>query len=275
MFEQLVFVYVEHSNAYHLPQATSEVPVVSRTEQRAYAAGSTVSFDGAVSRDTVGDLREVVVEIIDSTNKSLLRKDVQVGSDSKFGSEMRLPESAGRGEYKLCVKPKEGLFGRIIPGGPDSYCSPSVFVEQRRSFPILANGESFSVDIISNSQVSGVQFSGEQRRLALTVEGSTGTTGIVNIELSKRMLGGEYIIQIDGQPVTDSNRTIIKDKGDNVMVEVNYTHSVHTIEILGATAIPEYPSSVVIFAIAITAVIALLTLRSGALATFSKRRGMQ
>ena len=80
------------------------------------------------------------------------------------------------------------------------------------SFEVQAKGgEQFELEIISNSNVGNVEFRQEEKKVPFTVEGEPGTRG-----------------------AAESNDIIVKSNTEtDVMFEINYSHSEHTVEVTG------------------------------------------
>jgi hypothetical protein len=80
------------------------------------------------------------------------------------------------------------------------------------SFEVQAKGgEQFELEIISNSNVGNVEFRQEEKEVPFTVEGEPGTRG-----------------------AAESNDIIVKSNTEtDVMFEINYSHSEHTVEVTG------------------------------------------
>jgi len=62
----------------------------------------------------------------------------------------------------------------------------------------------------SNSNVSNVGLHQEAKRVSLTVECETGTTGAAELTIPKAMLSGEMTVLIDGQLVTAESNEVNK-----------------------------------------------------------------
>jgi hypothetical protein len=68
----------------------------------------------------------------------------------------------------------------------------------------------------------------------------TGTTGFCNVTIPKGLLNTEdnWTVLVDGDSVTPT----VNEDADNTYLYFIYQHSTKTIEIIGTTAIPEFPS---------------------------------
>jgi parallel beta-helix repeat protein len=102
----------------------------------------------------------------------------------------------------------------------------------------------YNVDLVSNSIVSDFSFNPEAITIQFTVEGETGKTGFCRATIPKDLLHTANIwnVLVDGEPVTS---TAYKDPV-NAYIYFTYQHSTKNIEIIGTTAIPEFPSWIIL-----------------------------
>jgi parallel beta-helix repeat protein len=118
------------------------------------------------------------------------------------------------------------------------------------SYPLMApitifdagtwEGTSYNVDVISNSTVSDFSFNPESAQIQFKVDGETGTTGFCRVTIPKNMLCTEdnWIVLVDGAAVTAT----VNEDTNSTYLYFSYQHSTKTVEIIGTTAIPEFPS---------------------------------
>jgi len=99
---------------------------------------------------------------------------------------------------------------------------------------------SYNVDVISNSTVSEFSFNPENAQIQFKVDGETGTTGFCRVTSPKDLLDAEdnWIVLVDGTAVT----AIVNEDTNNTYLYFTYQHSTKTVEIIGTTVIPEFPS---------------------------------
>jgi len=113
----------------------------------------------------------------------------------------------------------------------------------------------YNVDAISNSTVSNFNFNPEEGALIrFNVDGETGTTGFCRVTIPKDMLNTEdnWVVLVDENAVTPT----ISEDADKTYLYFTYEHSTKTIEIIGTTAIPEFPSwTAVLFVLGMVAVV--------------------
>ena len=119
---------------------------------------------------------------------------------------------------------------------------------------------SYNVDVVSNSSVSDFSFNPESNLVRFNVEGETGTTGFCRITIPKGLLntGGEWTVLVGGSPVTAT----VNEDTDNTYLNFTYDHSTKTVEIIGTTAIPEFPSWIVLPLVITTTLLILIYKKS-------------
>ena len=104
----------------------------------------------------------------------------------------------------------------------------------------------YNVFVFSNSTLSDFSFNPENTMIQFNVIGETGTTGFCNVAIPKDLLYAEddWTVLIEGNPVTPT----INDDTQNTYLYFTYPHSTKTVEIIGTTAIPEFPSWTILVA---------------------------
>ena len=132
------------------------------------------------------------------------------------------------------------------------YCFGSPYPPVTYHYPVSAGGEDFMVTLVINATPGQLDTSTmiTLKKISYTLEGIDSTTGMSNITIPNAMLGGPYIVTVDGGLPQYSAPPI--DNGTHTSLFFTYLHSVHTVEIEGTTVIPETPSVLVLplFAIA-------------------------
>jgi len=88
-----------------------------------------------------------------------------------------------------------------------------------------------------------------------------GTTGYCNITIPIELLGGPYTVKFDDETILENYDA--PTNGTHAFIYITYNHSTHTIEIIGTTVVPEYPTMTILTTLLI------LTLF---IATFTKKR---
>jgi parallel beta-helix repeat protein len=125
----------------------------------------------------------------------------------------------------------------------------------------------YNVFVFSNSTVSDFSFKPENTMIQFNVDGENGTIGFCNVTIPKDLLNTEdnWTILVDGDSVTPT----VNEDASNTYLYFTYNHSTKTIEIIGTTAIPEFPSWTPLL-IALVAVVAVAVIYRRKL---SHRRG--
>ena len=104
------------------------------------------------------------------------------------------------------------------------------------------NNVAYSVDSVSNSTLSYFNFNQPEKLISFDVTGANGTAGFCRATIPNALLGSPYAILVDGvQPTVlnqISNRTC-------TFLYFTYGHSARHVTIVGATAVPEFPSFVI------------------------------
>ncbi len=115
-------------------------------------------------------------------------------------------------------------------------------------------GVNYNVNVISNSTVSGITFYPEGARVQFSLMGETGTTGFCRVTIPKELLSAEddWVVLVDDKSVTPS----VNEDESNTYLYFTYRHSIKTVEIIGTTAIPEFPSWIILpFVITVMSVV--------------------
>jgi len=102
----------------------------------------------------------------------------------------------------------------------------------------------YFVDCVSNSTVSGFSFDHESALIRFDVEGENATTGFCRVTVPKDLLDDEdnWTVLVEGNPVTPT----VNEDTNNTYLYFTYNHSTKTVEIIGTTAIPEFPSWIIL-----------------------------
>lgn len=111
---------------------------------------------------------------------------------------------------------------------------------------INVNGQQFSVVTVSNSTISNFSFNATVKTITFSVSAATGTTGFCSLIIPETLLGGPYIVKIGGVIVYPT----ITSNGTHTFIDLNYSHSIHTIEIKGSTVVPEFNTNLLMLHLA-------------------------
>jgi parallel beta-helix repeat protein len=110
---------------------------------------------------------------------------------------------------------------------------------------VLNNGD-YTIDVQSNSTVSGFKFNGpSQASVSFEVTGPDGTSGFCRVTIPKQVLwtgGGQWILLVNGTQVPCD----VKEDADYTYFSFNYSHSTETVQIIGSGVVPEFPSSMIL-----------------------------
>jgi len=119
------------------------------------------------------------------------------------------------------------------------------------------NGTAYTVDVVSNSTVSGFQFNpSEGALLRFNVTGDDGTSGFCRVTIPNIIIQdlwqGNFTVLLNGAPWPFRDWT----DTTNTYIYINYTHSEHEI-----TIIPEFPSTIILPLFTLTTLIATILLK--------------
>jgi len=111
-------------------------------------------------------------------------------------------------------------------------------------FPVDAGTETFNLSVKTNSAISNFTFDENRKTVSFDVEGATGTKGFCSIAIPEELLGGPYTVKVDDKTILQGYSP--PKNGTHAFMYVTYNHSLHTVKIIGTTAIPEFPSHLII-----------------------------
>jgi len=107
-------------------------------------------------------------------------------------------------------------------------------------FEIIWGEETFIVSVESNSTVYNFAFNQPTKEISFNVTGSAGTIGFCNVTIPKALLYGEpWTVLIDSASVP----TTITENATQTSLYFTYTHSTHTIQIIGTWVIGPPPDT--------------------------------
>jgi hypothetical protein len=110
--------------------------------------------------------------------------------------------------------------------------------------------ENMVVQIASSSQVSSLIFDSTRNLLNFTVSGPAGTIGYFNATIAKSLLAGSPVLLMDGV----EHSAIVTQDANFWYVYTTYSHSVHQVTIGGSSAVPEFPSILLLAAVFMIAI---------------------
>jgi parallel beta-helix repeat protein len=101
------------------------------------------------------------------------------------------------------------------------------------------NGTAYSVDTVSNSTITDLNFSAATKTLSFNVSGANGTTGFCRVAIPLSLMSGEWTVTVNGTQPQNLNITTY---GNYTYVYFTYHHSTETVQIQSTSAIPEFQS---------------------------------
>jgi hypothetical protein len=99
-------------------------------------------------------------------------------------------------------------------------------------------GHAYYVPIFTNSTISGFGFDPNVKSLNFEVAGASGS-GFCNVTIPRALLNAstsEWIVRLDDNPLAFN----ITENSEYVFIYFNYSHSTHSVEILGTWTVTEY-----------------------------------
>jgi outer membrane protein assembly factor BamB len=138
-------------------------------------------------------------------------------------------------------------------------CFGDPFPPVTYDYIINAGGTDWDVTLVINATPKTFNTTGliTLKKLTYTLEGIDGTTGMSNITIPNAMLGGPYTVTVDGGLPNDPPGVIISTNGTHSSLYFEYGHSIHTVEIIGTTVVPEFPSAIILPLLVIASLIAV------------------
>ena len=211
----------------------------------------------------------VIIQVRDSNGTILTNKEVQASSDGNYVASVNLPQDA-KGKYTIesVIETKPGLLRVLdVSASAKLASSANILVVNPADYVVPTRYGNFDVQITSNSTVTGFAFKPEDKKITFGVSGETGTKGVTAIIIPKAILGGNIQVLIDGhiQPY-NSDSVISTSSNTATVLEINYHHSMHEIDVVGTQAaeaaviqsVPEFSSMAsVVLGISIVSIIAL------------------
>jgi parallel beta-helix repeat protein len=121
------------------------------------------------------------------------------------------------------------------------------------------NGVNYNVDVVSNSTISAFGFNAAQKTITFNVTGLSGTMGFSRVTIPNALLSGPYTVLVNGLPPLTLNEV---SNGTHTFLYFTYKHSTQQVNIIGTTAVPEFPFSTILpILMAISALALIFTKR--------------
>jgi len=128
-----------------------------------------------------------------------------------------------------------------------------------KTFTIPWEENFYTVTTYSNSTVAKLEFNQSLKQISFYVNGISDTIGFCNITIPKALLRENethpWVVLVDGKPVT----SIISSNQTHTFIYFTYHHSTSHVEIIGAEAVPEFPTILIIPILAIFTLLAIIS----------------
>jgi len=201
----------------------------------AYLATVPVS---SVDGNSVTEL--VLVKLKDPNGNIVYTKETQVDNNGNYVVPVSLPENAtGKYSVESSLETKAGLVSTLDASTAAKLDSSTSFlVMTPDEFSVATRDGNFNVGISSNSTVSDFSFDSQSKTISFNVQGETGTRGVSDIVVPKSLLGGQIQVMVDGtmEPYNSAGVVVVSDTPSETALEINYHHSMHTIQLIGTSA---------------------------------------
>jgi hypothetical protein len=243
-------VTVDYSTSYETASADVAKPVTVQLESHLYHPGDTADIQGYVWMDLINRvdaLNLVKVEVKDNVGNIVAREDVTIDrNDGSYSGSLRLLDNAAEGIYtaEARLELEADALG-IVEAITSATLQSSIefAVAAPVEYDVNAESQNFTVAIASNSGINDFQFKQPEKRVSFLVEGETGTKGVTEITIPKALLSGEMSVFMDQNLVAEED-VIVKSETDAATTfEINYSHSIHRMEVTGTNVVPEFPLS--------------------------------
>lgn len=232
---------------YPMPSVSAKSSVALQTDQHLYKPGDVVLIEGSLWTELLASLSDsnvVTVKVFDKTKTVIYEADTQITADGNYSTEFTLPGDAAKGSYTITSNVElDGDVSDLIGVKAKSNvgASSKIVVVPPQVFKVnVEKHGDFDVKVATNSTVNSVKFNGDQKKVSVMVEGESGTKGVSHISIPKSMISGEFKVMIDGKAVANDQIVLTSNTEAETEVEVNYNHSVHTIDVIGTQAVPEF-----------------------------------
>jgi len=114
------------------------------------------------------------------------------------------------------------------------------------TYDVWLEGNLYVVVIRTNSSISEFSFNEVEKRIRLGVEGAAETVGFCDITIPAALMPGDLSIFMDGVLLAGKEGYVQVFNGTHYIISMDYPHSVHTINIVSTSAVPEFPSSLLV-----------------------------
>lgn len=138
-------------------------------------------------------------------------------------------------------RPNGSLGGEVAQCALDPFCWGSLDIFFHNEHEVNVDGHQFVVKTFHRSKMVGVDFVLEEKTMVITpppLERPGTDTSPVHVTIPSDLLGGPYTVLVDGLP----GHFYQVDGETDARLILNQLHGGEAIEIMGATAIPEFPA---------------------------------
>lgn len=259
-------VETAYRSSYSVSAADITRPLTVNAESHLYYPGDRVSVEGNVWSEVISGveaLNLIKVEIKDGRDNVVAMSDAELNRQSgQYTTSLKLPDNASAGTYTLESRIELqadalGIVEAITSATLQS--SVRIAVAEPNGYDVRIDNQTYSVEIASNSALNGFEFKQEEKAVSVFAEGSSGTTGVMEISIPKNLLSGEMAVFIDGSLVSNDQVLLKSDTETDTTFEINYSHSIHQIEVTGTNVVPEFPVVITMALVAAIGVIAIAT----------------
>lgn len=258
----------KYKSTYPRIIADANNPVTVQSEYHLYKPGDKVKVEGSVWIELIKQVYPfdlITVKITDGRGNVIAVEETDIDTAGNYATEFTLLDSAEEGTYTVesFIETDTDLLGIVKTITPVTLRSSASFAVASSDTHIVEyEDDDFDISIASNSSVQGFNFKQQEKRVEFLVEGNTGTMGVTEISIPSALLSGEMTVFID-QNIAVGNDIIIKSETDvTTTFEINYTHSIHRIEVAGTSVVPEFPMVLLIATLAIGSLIAATAKRN-------------
>jgi len=244
--------------SYPKISASSESQVVVQSKQMMYQPGDTVTVEGSLWSALMSQLGQsgaVKIQVLDDEGTIVNEEMVKVNGEGNYDAQISIPPNSVSGTYtvKSELVADSSVLAVLGVASTDLESSSNIIVSVPTITTVSVEDHGdFDVGIASSSDVSQVQFNAQEKTLAFQVTGESGTHGVTQIKIPKDLLSGQITVLIDGHVMASDGVIMTADTEADTTLELNYSHSTHTIEIVGTNAVPEFGQiSVLVLIIAV------------------------
>lgn len=249
--------------SYSQIMADTKNSLIIQTERHLYKSGDEVQVEGSIwSTLNLDGIDLIRIQVMDNNGTIIYDGKAQISNDGKFNTKFTLPDDAKKGSYTIKTNINTDVNGfETISLDTDANVQTSTrfVVASSSAYVVKAEGQEFAVNIASNSNVDRFEFNQEAKRITFTVEGETGTKGVTEVTIPKAMLSGEMMVLIDGKVASPDDVIVASNTETETTFEINYHHSVHSIDVTGTNVVPEFPTASFIFVAGIAVAVLVAT----------------